>query len=542
MKAYIKYANDVINGKIVAGELIKGACKRFINDLKDERFEFREELVDKCIKFISMFKHYTGSHAGKNFELLPYQKWIVANIVGFYWSGTNERRFTQSYLQMARKSGKSFFAGALCMYFLIADKEPSAEVLLLANSRKQAIDVDYKVVHSLAKQIDPKMKLLKYFRDSIAFDKTESSLKVLSAEAKTGDGYNCSFGLIDEFHESPDSKMRDLVISSQGMRTSPHCMIITTAGFDKSKPCYQLRTVCSEIVTGLKEDDTMFAAIYELDENDDWTDENVWIKSNPSLGQTVSKKYLREQIIRAKNNPSDEVGVLTKNLNQWCSSSSTWIPEHYILNSTGNVNLEEFKGCSCYMGIDLAATSDLTAVSLLIIKDDKYYFKTYYYLPESALAEKQNKELYKAWQKMGLLTVTPGNVTDYDYVLHDILKIRNNLNITCIHYDKWNATPFIVKCTEEGLNMIPITQSQGNFNKPTKEMERLILSDKTVIDNSEITRFCFRNVVIKADQYGNIKPIKYVDKNKMDGVMSMLMALNASLDGIHYSNEIDIII
>ena len=234
---------------------------------------------------------------------------------------------------MARKQGKSFFAAALCMYFLIADGEASAEVLLLANSRQQAKDIDFAVVSALAKQLDLKQKQLKQFRDYLSIPSTQSRLKVLAAEAKTGDGYNCSFGLIDEYHESPDSKMKDLVVSSQGMRQSPHCCIVTTAGFDRSKPCYFLRCYCSEVLHTTKEDDSLFAMIYELDEGDDWQDENNWIKSNPCVGQTVTYKYIKEQVTKEKNNPADEVGVKTKTINIWCSGAITWSPEQYILKS-----------------------------------------------------------------------------------------------------------------------------------------------------------------------------------------------------------------
>ena len=536
-----QYANDIIEDRIKAGQLIKLACSRFINDLKDERFEFREDKVNHCLRFLNIFKHYTGKSAGERFILLPFQVFIVANLVGFYWKDTNERRFTQSYLQMARKQGKSFFAGALCMYYLVADGEASAEVLLLANSRQQAKDIDFAVVAALSKQLDAKQKTLKQFRDYLTIPSTQSRLKVLAAEAKTGDGYNCSFGLIDEYHESPDSKMKDLVVSSQGMRQSPHCCIVTTAGFDRSKPCYIFRCYCAEVLHGTKEDDSLFAAIYELDESDDWTDKTNWIKSNPCLGQTVTEKYISEQVTKAKNNPSDEVGVKTKTLNVWCSASSVWIPEHYILKNTKSISIEDFSGESCYIGVDLAAVSDLTAVSFLIPKDGILYYFTKYYLPASALQEKEQKEKYKFWQKIGLLTVTAGNVTDYDYITTDIMKAGQFLNIQGIYYDSWNSTQWAIDATSKGLPLEPYSQSLANFNKPTKEFERLLLSDKIELENNEITRFCFDNVCLKYDHNGNCKPVKYQDGNKIDGVIAMLTALGGYLSSPRYSNDIYII-
>ena len=263
-----------------------------------------------------------------------------------------------------------------------------------------------------------------------------------------------------------------------GMRRSPHLCVITTSGLDKKKPCYELRTICVEILNKLKNDDTQFAAIYELDEGDDWRKEENWIKSNPGLGKTPTIEYIRGKVNKAINSPSEENNVRTKHLNQWCDSVTVWIPEDYIIKCTDTVDISNFKGQNCYVGVDLAATSDLTAVSYMFVNDEngKYYFKTHYYLPEKALVEKKDKETYKLWNKLGLLTITPGNTTDYDFITADIQKARQTVNIISIAYDSYNATQWAIKCTEEGLPLEPFSQSLGNFNKPTKELERLSLS------------------------------------------------------------------
>ena len=143
----------------------------------------------------------------------------------------------------------------------------------------------------------------------------------------------------------------------------------------------------------------MFIAIYCLDDNDDWTSEASWVKSNPNLDITVTSKYIREQVKSAVNNPSDEVGVKTKTLNLWCDVSDVWLSEPYIIKASKKVNLKKFVDLPCYVGVDLSATSDLTAVSYLIEDGGKYYFKQHYYLPESALKEKPERELYKLWKK-----------------------------------------------------------------------------------------------------------------------------------------------
>ena len=346
---------------------------------------------------------------------------------------------------------------------------------------------------------------------------------------------------MDEYHSAKNSKVRDVIKSSMGMRQNPHLCTITTAGFDKTLPCYKLRTTAIEILNGLKEDDSMFIAIYSLDTDDDWTDEKNWVKCTPNLDVTVTSKYIKDQVKSAINNPSEEVGVKTKTLNLWCDVADVWLPESYIVKASQRVNLEDFRDMPCYIGVDLSATSDLTAVSYLIEKDGKFHFKTDYYLPESALHEKTDKELYKYWKQVGLLKITSGNVTDYDYITNDLIAAQQIVNIQKIGYDKWNATQWAIHATELGLPLEEYPQTMGNFNRPTKEMERLILSGDVVIDNNEITRWCFRNVELKSDYNGNVKPNKSLKSKKIDGAIAMIQALGTYLTVPHYSNEITVI-
>lgn len=537
MKGYYHYVEDVLNGKIVVGELIKLACQRFKDDLQREDIYFNESVVDKAINFIGTLKHFMGKSSGKHFKLENWQQFIIANIVGWYWTDGNTRRFTSSYIEVSRKNGKTALAAALCLYYLIADGEDGAEVDLAANSKEQA-KIAFEFCSSFSKQLDPKGKYLKPYRDNVQFALNNSKLKVFAADDSKLDGFNASFGLIDEYHAAKNSKVRDVIKSSMGMRNNPHLCTITTAGFDKTLPCYKLRSTSIEILNKLKTDDSMFIAIYSLDDKDDWTDKDNWVKCTPNLNVTVTSKYIKEQVQSAINNPSEEVGVKTKTLNLWCDVADVWLPESYIVRASKDIHLEDFRDCECYIGVDLSATSDLTAVSYLIEKDNIYYFKTDYYLPESALVDKPDRETYKLWKQQGLITITAGNVTDYDYITNDIVAASNILNIQKIGYDKWNATQWAIHATEIGLPLEEYPQTMGNFNRPTKELERLILSGNTVIDNNEITRWCFRNVELKSDYNGNVKPNKGIKSKKIDGVIAIIQALGMYLTVPHYSNEI----
>lgn len=535
VKGYIKYAQDAISGKIVCGKFIKLAAERFFDLMDNDKYEFVEEKVDIVIDFIGILRHYTGRHAGKAFVLQPWQEFIIASIYGFYLKEDGSRLVKSVYIEMARKQGKSALAAALCLYHLIADNEMNAEVYLAANSKDQA-KISFKMCSNFAKGIDPKRKYLEPFRDSIIFEKTLSQLRVLAADDSKLDGFNASMYLLDEYHAAKNSRLKDVLESSQGMRENPLAIIITTAGFDKLGPCYQYREMCTEVVSGLKEDDTLFAAIYSLDEGDDWKDEAVWVKSNPNLGVTVKKSFIQNQIKKAVNNPSGEVGIKTKNINMWCDSETVWIPEHYLLSESKNIDLNDYAGYDCYMGIDLSSTSDLTAISFMIPTSEKMIWKNFYFLPEAALQEKRFKELYGEWRRQGKIIITPGNVTDYDYILNLIMDWSKVVRIQNIGYDSWNATQFVINATEKGMPMEPFSQAIGNFNRPTKEMERIILSDRAIIDNNVINRHCFRNVILARDKNGNIKPSKQFEEKKIDGVIAMIMALGIWLISPRYGD------
>ncbi len=535
MKGYLQYAHDVTDGRVVVGEYIKLAVERFYTLLERDDLEFREACVDRAIEFIALLRHYTGRHANKPFILMPWQEFIIANVYGFYRKDDDTRLISSVYIEMARKNGKSAFAAALCLYHLIADGEANAEVYLAANSKDQA-KVSFTMCSNFGRGLDPKHKYLDAFRDKINFDKTLSFLRVLAADSSKLDGPNPSMFLLDEYHAAKNSGLKDVLQSGQGMRDNPMQFIITTAGFDKLGPCYQMRTMCTEVLQGLKEDETLFAAIYSLDEGDDWKDESVWCKGSPNLDVTVKSKFIREQIKKAINDPSEEVGVKTKTINMWCDSSEVWIPEHYILKASADIDLRDFAGMECYGGIDLSSTSDLTSVAYLIPTPDKLYFKIKYFLPEAALKEKRFKELYGEWRRQGFLTITPGNVTDYDYILNDLMDTDKIVPLINTGYDQWNATQFVINATDRGMNMTPVSQSIGNFNRPTKEMERLMLSGRAVLDNNVINRHCFRNVVIARDKSGNTKPSKQFDEKKIDGVISAITSLGVWLDSPRYGD------
>ena len=541
---YQQYVEDVLSGKQISCNYIKQACQRFIDFQNRSDIEFRPEKVDRVVKFISLMKHFTGDSANKPFILEPWQQFIIAGIFGFYYKGTNNRVTKNAYIECSRKNGKTALAAAIGLYCMIGDGEPAAEVELVANVSKQA-GICFSACKGFSESLDkgPK-KYFKKYRDSLKFETNKSSLFVLSSDAGVADGYNSYCAIVDEYHAARNSEMYDVLKSSQGMRQNPLMIVITTAGFNLEGPCYQMRNVNIEILKGIKKDDSVFCCIYTLDNDDDYSDESVWVKCTPNIDVTVKRSYLRDQVMQAQNNPSLEVGIITKNFNKWLQTSETWIQDYYLLDSMEDLPLENMKQDYCYASIDLASVSDLTSINCMTFDPDTgiYKFKNWYYLPEDALnnSTSPNVYQYKQWYEEGFLKLTPGNVTDYDFILNDLLEINQKIPIFKCLYDTYNASQFVIASIEKGLPMVPYSQTLGNFNRPTREFERLLLSGKVVLDKNPITRWNFLNVMLKYDNHENVKPVKGSGKHqKIDGVITILQSLGGYL--LDTSPDLDIV-
>lgn len=539
---YQEYANDVIGGKVQACLYVRQACQRYLQFF--DRYEFRTDKADKAVAWIERLRHSVGSFSGQPFILLPYQRWIVYNVFGFYHPGTDKRVIHYIYIELARKNGKTALMAAICLYMLIADGEAGSEVELLANSREQA-KICYKAVKDFTLKLDSRQRYLKAYRDNVTFDATNSFLKVLASDSMGNDGYNSYCFVLDEAHNQKSSELWDVMTSSQGMRDNYLAIIITTAGFNMYWFCYAARRTCIEILSGATDNDSQFVAIYTLDELDDWHDSSVWGKANPSLGVTVRESYLQEQYKNALLLTETETSFRTKNLNQWVGSLNIWLSADLLLRYTHGVDISKYAGQAAMMGVDLSCNDDLTAVAVMIptTSDDDgaplYVFKVWYFLPESALQEKSNKELYKLWHRKGELILTEGNCIDYDYITKKMHEIADYLLIDKVAYDSYNATQWAIQATEQGFPLEPYSQALWSFNRPTKEFERLLKTGRVIIDNNEITRWCFGNVYLKTDHNENVKPVKGEgSQNKIDGVIAMLECLGAYLNTPRYANSI----
>lgn len=528
------YPWDVTEGKVLACKNVILACQRFLAFLERDDMYFDVDEVVGTINFFSKFKHFTGQFNGKPFLLEPWQKFMLCGVYGFKWKKDDTRVTRTFILSCARKTSKSSCLSVMAIKALL--EEPNAQVVIAANSASQA-SILFKMASTYLKSLGKiSDKLFKRYRDRILFNKTESSMRVVAAEPSRLDGLNLNFAVVDEISQAPNSEVYDVLESSMGSRLQPLMCCCTTRSSNQSGFYKELEQSGIDVMKGLKTDDSVFCLVYTLDDGDDCEDERNWIKCSPNLGVSVFPDFYKQQITKMKNAPSQATSILTKVFNIWTSSSNVWIPLDYITNSMKKVDDTSFKDKMLYVSFDLASTSDLTCLSAMYEDEGKVYFKNWYYLPKDTLKTSVNKDKYKTWERQGYLTVTQGNVTDYDYVFNQIKRLENGSDgIARISYDSWNATDFSIRLTEDGFNMLPYSQSIGSMNRPTKAIERLLIEGKSiVIDKNPITLFCFENSVAKLDYNDNVKIVKESYDNKIDGVIAIIMNYGGYQNEEHY--------
>ena len=539
-RGYLDYVKDIKEGLIPSGNLMKQAVARFEAFLDRDDIYFDEKCVDECIDFIATLKHFLGKSAGKPFILEPFQEFVIANVFGLKWKSTGFRVCREMYMQVARKCGKDALLAAICLYMMIIDGEASPEIICAANSTEQS-RILFNYISQFANSIDKNESVIKHYRNFISTPFNNGICKVISSDASKQDGGNTSCFALDEFHEARDRRMYDVLKSSQAMREQPLAVILTTAGFSLESPCHDMYELGVQVLGGVKDMDNFFPFIWQLDPDDDWTDPKNFIKCQPNLGVTVTEEFMKEEINKAKVDPTAETGVKTKTFNIWCSSELQWIKPEVMVQVMQDIKLEDYEGYSCIVGVDLSSVGDMTAVSAMIPIENKRIFFNWSFLPEDTYVNHPNKALYEKFHKAGELDITIGNVIDHDVITNKIAWINTICPVMAIYYDPYNSSQWAVNMTELGYNLQPYGQNIGNMTRPTKEFQRLVLSGEMVMQKSSNFLWQIMGASIKEDMNQNIKVVKTsYNRQKIDNVIACITALGGFLKEGGIATDFDI--
>lgn len=477
-------------------------------------------------RFCGMLKHSKGDFCGQPFTLMPWQEEFFDKLL-LTKREDGLRQYRRAFLALPRKSGKSQMCAALGLYCLFMDNEPGAEVIVAAGDRSQA-----SILHTAAKHLLESCPALarraKVYRNSIVVAETRSTMMTVSSESATKHGMNPSTVLIDEFHVFPDRELVDVLETGMGARRQPLTVYITTAGTNKNGPCYKDWQRAEKVRDGVLHDDTFLPCIYAADPEDDPFAEETWRKANPNYGITTKPDYFHQMANRAKQSPSEEVVFRTLHLNQWLNSESMWI-RHGAWEANGG-ELRPTEGRIAYCGIDLASTTDTTALVAVWPDDDGTYdIHCKVFIPEDTAEEasKRDRVPYLQWAKDGLVHLTEGDVCDYDAVRNYVLSFCERNSVRAVAIDRYNATHLTTQLVAEGVDVKPFGQGFLSMSAPSKLLETLIIGKKLRHGGNPVLAWQMSNVQIKLDDAGNIKPSKKNANStaRIDSAVALIMAL-----------------
>lgn len=532
-----KYARDVSTGKILACKWVKLACKRQTEDLKkyarSGQYEWSKEEAGRICRFIELLTHAKGELAGQRVILEPWQIFILTTVFGWRRRADGGRRFRRAYIEVPRGSGKSTLSSGVALYCLLADREPGAEVYSFATTRDQA-----KIVFGDAKVMaehNPALRErfgLQVLANALYVSSTNSTFQAKSAEGSTLDGLNTHLAIVDELHAHKTRAVYDVVETSLGKRRSSLLWCITTAGFDTSGICYEVRTMSTKVLLRMAEDETQFGIIYTIDEGDDWSSMEALEKANPNWGVSVRPEVITSLLQKAKTLPSAINNFKTKHLDVWCSARSAWLDMRaWKRCETTGLELSDFEGQPCFIGLDIGSKSDLTVKTYLFPFEedgkDKYALFCECWLPSKAIETSTNSQ-YSGWVRSGYIQETDGAMTDLNVIEDSIREDLSRFDVQAITYDPWQATQLATSLSDEGAPMLECRFTVQNVSDPMKTLEALVIDGRIVHDGNPVMAWMMGNVEARIDAKDNIFPRKERHENKIDGAVAAILALRGA--------------
>tara|TARA_R110002012_G_scaffold101777_5_gene241155 strand:- start:2040 stop:3728 length:1689 start_codon:yes stop_codon:yes gene_type:complete len=526
-----QYAKDVISGKIAACKWIRLACQRHLDNLDwqdDDTYKYRfdEDAGIKACRFIELMPHTKGKWAAQRLKLVMESWQVFMTMCFFGWKRKrdNTRRFRKLFLLVPRKNGKSAWAAAVGLYFLVADGEFGAEVFSGATKEKQAWEV-FKPARLMALKSPD---LLSHYGVQV----NASNIHVITDSAKfeplignPSDGASPSCAIVDEYHEHDTDKLFDTMETGMGAREQPAMIVITTAGDNISGPCYSMQDQAQKVLEGAKEDDELFALIYTIDTGDDWTDQDVLKKANPNWGVSVGDEFLKSRQKDAIQNARKSGVFKTKHLNVWVQARDAYYDlELHNKNADKTLSLDDFEGKECIIGLDLAEKKDLAAVSLVFRDGLTYHRFGNVYLPNGTIEQPEN-EHFRGWRDEGLLIETDGNVTDFNVIYDDILGLMERFHIREIAFDPWHAQQLVNDLIEQGAPCIQFGNRPSLMNEPMRELDAAITDGRWIHDGNLCYDWQLSNVVNGTRKGDLHRPDKEKAENKIDSPVADMMAL-----------------
>ena len=493
--------------------------------------------VTEVLQFFTLYEslYFPGKVGLRTYELTPVQTFQFASIFGF-WDG-GRRVVREVCLDVPRKYSKTTSSASLAVNDLLYG-DANAECYTAANSNDQAKKC-FAVIRDCIRKLDPLERRYRVNEETIKSKRSDRQAfcQCLTANARTKDGLNASTVIMDEFSQARDSNLLTVLTTSMGVRENPLTAIITTASDVFDGPFYEMLQGYKSLLLGDYEDDSVFVHIFEPDVDDPEDSEDTWRKVQPHLGVTVTMDFYRQEYKNAVRNGSEAMlAFRTKLLNVYAENEQrSWISSTLARSISRPMPLDAIKGRpDAMVAIDLSESDDFSAVTMALynVERKSFYFHTAYFFPEGALPNHPNEKLYRAWADKGYLRLTPGDVIDYRVIVEYVLYLNTLVRILGIGYDPWKSQEVINMLAASGAGNVlkGVKQTYGHFTAPVESFEHGAKTGHVFINDNPINAYCFGNAVLDTDKLENCKPVKRKQTQKIDGVITCLMAMRLFID------------
>lgn len=478
------------------------------------------------------FQHIKGAKGGEPLHLELWQAAIIATVFG--WKNADgTRRFRVVYVEIPRGNGKSTMCVIVVGILLYLDDEPGADIFSAAGTRDQAREVFGPFKMNV--MINPELaKISQPYQNSVTRLSEDTGLpigcyKAISADADFQHGGSPHGVIFDELHVQPNRELWDVLHTGKIKRRQPLTVAITTAGYDRHSICYEQRRWAENVRDGAVSDPSFLPVVYAANDKDDWTDPEVWRKANPNLGVSIFEKDLATECAKAKQLPSYENTFKRLHLNIWTEQAIRWLDMRAW--DACDEDLPDVRDDPCWCGLDLSATTDLTAFVMVFNLGERFAVLPHFWIPEDTARQKEQQDRvpYREWAKQGFVTLTPGNRVDHAFVRKWINDASQTYSIQEIGFDSWNATQLSTELMGDGFNLIEMRQGYGTLSGPSKELEKLVLGRNLIHGRNPVLRWNASNVAVQKDVNENMRPVKDKSTGRIDGIVATIMGLGRAM-------------
>lgn len=511
---------------------------------------FNKGRAQEAVRFFErILTHTKGKWARQPFTLPYWQRKIVEDVYGTVRSD-GLRQYRTVYVRIPKKNGKTELAAGFALAGLFLDQEAGAEIYSAASTRDQA-NLCHRVAARMVRQAPPlkdRTRIIDSTKVIYLKDDTDCFYKAISADADIQDGINPHVAIFDELHRQRNRNLFDVLKFGMATREQPLLFMLTTAGIVGESPLFEeIDDYALQVAKGTFQDPTFYPILYGLEDGEDFTVEGEpakytkrgiciapatgWYKANPALGDFLRLDAVREEVEQAVRSPSKQSSLRRFRFNQRVNAQSIWISSDKWKLCDAPFNPAELAGRTCYGGLDLSTTTDITAFVKTFPVGDEILLLCDFWLPEEEIQQRAQRDFvpYDLWAAQGLIRLTPGNVVDYGFIEQAIIEQGKVYDIAQIGHDPWNATATALRLADEGFTMVPIRQGMGSLSAPTKEFEALVLSRRLRHGGNPVLSWMVSSTSVKEDAAGNKRPVK-PERNKsskrIDGVVAAIMAID----------------